>query len=87
MKIGNDVWVGSNAVILQGVEVGDGAIVAAGAVVTNNVPAFTVVGGVPAKILGKRFDENTEQIMTQSEWWNHEIEWIRKFADSILKRR
>jgi acetyltransferase-like isoleucine patch superfamily enzyme len=54
ITIGNDVWIGSNAVILKGVTIGDGAIVAAGAVVTKNVPAYAVVGGVPAKFIKDR---------------------------------
>lgn len=51
VRIGNDVWVGANAVVLKGVDIGDGAIVAAGAVVTKDVPAFSVVAGVPARVL------------------------------------
>lgn len=52
--IGNDVWIGANAVILPGVKIGDGAVIAAGAVVTKDVAPYTIVGGVPAKVIGKR---------------------------------
>lgn len=55
--IDNDVWVGANATIIAGVQIGRGAIVAAGAVVTRDVPEYSIVGGVPAKVIGMRFDE------------------------------
>lgn len=68
--IGNDVWIGSHAIIMPGVEIGDGAIIAAGAVVTRNVPSYAVVGGVPATIIKYRF--TTEQIanLKDRSWWN-----------------
>lgn len=68
--IGNDVWVGAHAVILKGVHIGDGAIVAAGAVVTKDVPPFAIVGGVPAKIIKFRFDQDTINKLTALQWWN-----------------
>lgn len=60
--IGNDAWIGANAIILVGVQIGDGAIVAAGSVVTKDVPSFAVVGGVPAEFIRKRFDDSQEAI-------------------------
>ena len=67
--IGNDVWIGYEAVIMAGVHIGDGAIIAARAVVTKDVPPYTIVGGTPAKEIRKRFDaEVIEQLLIQK-WW------------------
>lgn len=68
--IGNDVWIGYEAVILAGVHVGDGAVIGARAVVTRDVPPYTVVGGVPAKELKKRFDADTVAALLEMQWWN-----------------
>ena len=70
ITIGNDVWIGTRAMILDGVTIGDGAVVAAGAVVTKNVPPYAIVGGVPAKIIRYRFNEDLINKMLKSEWWN-----------------
>lgn len=67
--IGNDVWLGTRAIILDGIHVSDGAIIAAGAVVTKNVPPYAVVGGVPAKIIRYRFDPETIQELLAWQWW------------------
>lgn len=67
--IGNDVWIGSRAVILDGVTIGNGAVVAAGAVVTKDVPEYAVVGGVPAKIIKYRCDDEYRRRLSQSQWW------------------
>lgn len=68
--IGNDVWIGRRAIIKAGVTVGDGAVIGSGSVVTKDVPPYAIVGGVPAKILKYRFDEDTIKELLQSEWWN-----------------
>lgn len=68
--IGNDVWIGYEAIILSGVTVGDGAIIGSRAVVTKDVPPYTIVGGVPAKPIRKRFDENTIAALLQVRWWD-----------------
>ena len=69
-EIGNDVWIGVDAVILRGVSIGDGAVIAANAVVTKDVPPFAIVGGVPAKVLKYRFDPDTCRVISSSQWWN-----------------
>ena len=68
--IGNDVWIGYEAIILYGVTVGDGAIIVSRAVVTKDVPPYTIVGGVPAKPIRKRFDENTIAALLRVRWWD-----------------
>lgn len=67
--IGNDVWVGANVIISAGVHVGDGAICAAGAVVNKDVPPYTIVGGVPAKQIRRRFPEQVIRRLLDIEWW------------------
>lgn len=87
VKIGNDVWIGANATILQGLTIGDGAIIAAGAVVTRNVEPFEIVGGVPAKTIRYRFDSDQIKIIQQSKWWDKDIDWLEQnaqiFADIV----
>lgn len=74
VEIGNDVWIGSNAVILCGVKIGDGAVIAAGAVVTKNVPPYGVVGGVPAKIIRYRFPPHIVASLLRIKWWDWTME-------------
>lgn len=83
LKIGNDVWIGYEAVILSGVTIGDGAIIGARAVVTKDVPSYTIVGGVPAKPIRKRFDEETIQKLEEIRWWDWEEERIKKNVQAI----
>ena len=68
--IGNDVWIGYQAVILSGVTIGDGAIVGSRAVVTKDVPAYTIVGGVPAKSIRRRFPDKIIEMLLQLQWWD-----------------
>lgn len=72
--IGNDVWIGYEAVILAGVTIGDGAIIGARAVVTHDVLPYTIVGGVPARFIKKRFLEDTITALLDIQWWN----WPKK---------
>ncbi len=74
--IGNDVWIGHGATLMPGVQVGDGAIIAAEAVVTSNVKPYAVVGGNPAKLLRNRFDAPTIDQLLQLRWWDWPIEKI-----------
>jgi acetyltransferase-like isoleucine patch superfamily enzyme len=78
VEIGNDVWIGQNALILDGIKIGNGAIIAAGAIVTKNVEPYSIVGGVPAKHIKYRFDDLTISILEKSEWWNYPEEWFEK---------
>lgn len=74
--IGNDVWIGQNAVILPGVHVGDGAIIGANSVVGSDVGPYTIVVGNPAKVLRKRFDDELVDLLLAFRWWDREIEEI-----------
>ena len=76
--IGNDVWVGIRAIIMSGITIGDGAVIAANAVVTKDVPPYTIVGGVPAKLLKKRFNEAIIKKIEKIHWWNWEASKIKK---------
>lgn len=82
--IGNDVWIGYEAVILSGVHIGDGAIIGTRAVVTKDIPPYTVVGGIPAKEIKKRFDEETVYKLQQMQWWNWSFDKIRQFLPYIM---
>lgn len=77
IEIGNDVWIGANAIILDGVKIGDGAIIAAGAVVSKDIPSYAVVAGVPAKIMKYRFNSEQIDFLLEFKWWNKNIQWIR----------
>lgn len=72
-RIGNDVWVGARATILRGVTIGHGAIIAAGAVVTKDVPPYAIVGGVPAALIRWRFSEFLRPLLLDLEWWNYDL--------------
>lgn len=79
--IGNDVWIGSDVKILEGVIIGDGAIIAAGAVVTKNIPAYSIVGGVPAKLIRYRFEEKDIEFLLRLQWWNKPKDWINMYSE------
>lgn len=81
--IGNDVFIGSNVLINDGVTIGDGAVIAAGAVVVNDVSSYTVVGGVPAKAIRKRFTTDQREKLIALKWWDKDIDWIRSNASKF----
>jgi len=78
INIGNDVWIGYNATIMAGVNIGDGAIIATNSTVTKDVEPYTIVGGNPAKEIKKRFSENIITKLLELKWWNWDIEKITK---------
>lgn len=78
VEIGNDVWIGANAIILPGVRIGDGAVLAAGAVVTKDVEPYAVVGGVSAKIIKYRFREEMREAFLRIRWWEWEVSRIEE---------
>ena len=82
--IGNDVWLGYEALIMPGVKIGNGAIVAAKSVVTGDVPAFAVVGGNPAKMIRKRFADDTIVALQTLAWWDWPIEKITAALPAIV---
>lgn len=81
--IGNDVWIGAYAKIVEGVRIGDGAVIAAGAVVTKDVPPYAIVGGVPAKIIKYRFEEKQIKQLLELKWWNKDIAWLKTHAEKF----
>lgn len=81
--IGNDVWVGEGVTIKGGVRIGDGAIIAMNACVTKDVPPYAIVGGVPAKVIRYRFDENEINQLLSIKWWDKSEEWIIHHAESF----
>lgn len=84
VTIGHDVWIGQNAVIMDGVNIGTGAIIASGAIVTKDVPPYTIVGGVPAKAIRLRFDEATIQQLLDSAWWEKDDAWLQAHAGLFM---
>jgi len=83
--IGNDVWIGYEAVIMPGVHIGDGAIIGTRAVVTKDVSPYAIVGGVPAKEIRKRFDEQTIETLLRIRWWDWSHEKIRQSLPFLMQ--
>jgi len=81
--IGNDCWVGNDVCFIGGVQVGDGAVVLARAIVTKDVPPYAIVGGIPAKVIGYRYDEETIAFLQKVQWWNKPMEWLQEHADLL----
>ena len=81
--IGNDVWIGYEAIVMAGVTIGDGAIIGTRAVVTKDVPPYTIVGGVPAKPIRKRFDNETIKRLLALKWWDWPVEKIHRNLENI----
>lgn len=80
VDIGNDVWIGQNVSIINGVKIGDGAIIATGSVIIKDVPPFAIVGGVPAKVIKMRFNDEEQEYLTKTKWWEASIDELKKNA-------
>jgi len=78
VEIGNDVWIGARAIILDGIKIGDGAIIAANAVVTKDVPPYAIVGGIPAKVIKHRFKPEKIAELLHLKWWDWSLLDIKK---------
>lgn len=83
--IGSDVWIGHGVIIKQGVRIGDGCVLAAGAVVTKDVPPYAVVGGVPAKVIKYRFSQQIIDRLEEIQWWNLDDEKISQVVELFCK--
>ena len=83
--VGNDVWLGNGATIMQGVSLGDGAIVGTNSLVTKDVPPYTVVGGNPARVIRKRFDDKTIDALVKLAWWDWDIQKITENIQAITQ--
>ena len=77
--VGNDVWIGTEAMIMPGIKIGDGAVIASRAVVTKNVEPYTIVAGNPAKEIKKRFSQEEIQMLLEIKWWDLDINIIKKY--------
>jgi virginiamycin A acetyltransferase len=82
--IGNDVWIGYESLIMPGVKIGDGAIIAAKSVVVKDVPAYTIFGGNPACLIRQRFSDTVIKALLEIAWWDWEIEKITRHLDKIV---
>ena len=85
--VGNDVWIGRESLIMPGVKIGDGAIIGTRAVVTKDVPPYTIVGGVPAKTIRKRFSDNDIDTLLKMKWWDLPVEQIQSHIPEIQSGR
>ena len=83
--LGNDVWIGENVIVMDGIKIGNGAIVAAGSVVTKDVPDYAIVAGVPARIIKYRFSEDIILYLQNLKWWEKDIDWIKSNIESFQK--
>ena len=84
-RIGNDVWIGINVILMDGVTVGDGSIIAAGSVVTKDVLPYSIVGGVPAKLIKMRFDSETIDILLDSKWWEKDPDEVIDLLGDLVE--
>lgn len=86
VTIGSDVWIGAGSIVLDGINIGDGAIIAAGAVVAKDVPPYAIVGGVPARIIRYRFDEETINALLGWRWWDLDNNQLQSLAPGFMNQ-
>lgn len=77
-RIGSDVWLGHEVNLIGGIEIADGAVVLSRAVVTKDVPPYAIVGGIPAKVIGYRYDPETIEFLLRVKWWDRSPEWLKQ---------
>ena len=85
VEIGSDVWIGARAILVGGIRIGHGAVIAAGSVVTKDVPDYAIVGGVPAKHIRYRFDESMRNRLHAERWWEQDEEWILDNLERFIR--
>lgn len=85
--VGNDVWIGTDAIIMSGVTIGNGAIIASRAIVTKDVEAYTIVGGNPARPIKKRFSDSEIAMLEEIKWWDMEVEAIKKYMPFLTSNK
>lgn len=83
--IANDVWIGLNVIIMGGLKIGNGAIIAANAVVTKDIPPYSIVAGMPAKIIKYRFDDKTIERFENLDWWNYPDDFLKENLEILSK--
>lgn len=86
VEIGNDVWIGNDVTIMDGVKIGDGAIIGTQSLVTKDVEPYSIIGGIPAKIIRKRFSEEEIDLLLEFKWWNKDFSWIAEKHNSFLNK-
>ena len=77
IKIGNDCWIGEGVFIVSGIQIGDGAVILAHAVVTKDIPPYSIAGGIPAKVINYRYDDETIKFLLRVKWWNNSEKWLK----------
>ena len=83
VTIGHDVWIGTRAIVLDGITVGNGAVIAANSVVTKDVPPYAIVAGVPAKIIKYRFNDDKINKLNDSKWWELDLNEIKQKINNL----
>jgi len=84
--IGSDVWIGMDCTIMSGITIGHGVVIAAGSVISKDVPPYSIVGGVPSKIIKKRFDDNIIEELLDSKWWQLPDDFLNSHKDLLFSR-
>ncbi len=85
IKIGHDVWIGANVIIMDGIKIGNGAVIAAGAIITKNVPPYAIIAGIPGKIIKFRFEEQTINELEKTKWWLKNADEVQNISSILAK--